>query len=384
MRRYDLDWLRVIVFILLIFYHVGMFFVAPDWGWHIKNNITYEWIKYPMLFLNQWRLPILFVISGMGTSYALSKRSAREFATERTKKLVLPLIFGMLVVVPPQVYVEKISKGLIFGSYFDFWPSQAFIGEYPVGNLSWHHLWFLPYLFLFSLVLIPAFMFLRKNPNHSILKTTAKLSSKKWGLYWFIVPLYFIEAFIEPFFEETHALIGDWFVIINSMTLFFIGFLLISVKDTFWKTVEENRKTYLGCGIIGFTALLSIITLFEDGYERHFIEALISVFSFWSWILTLFGYASKYLNKPSKALSYCNEAVYPFYILHQTITVIIGYFLMNWNWNFLIKFSILTIGTFISSWIIYEFLIRRMTIIRPLFGLHKNKKVNFPLILFKK
>lgn len=374
MRRYDLDWLRVIVFILLIFYHVGMFFVAPDWGWHIKNNITYGWIKFPMLFLNQWRLPILFVISGMGTSYALSKRTAREFATERTKKLLLPLIFGMLVVVPPQVYVEKLSKGVIFGSYFDFWPSQAFIGEYPVGNLSWHHLWFLPYLLLFSLVLIPAFMFLRKNPNHSILKTTTKLSSKKWGLYWFIVPLYFIEAFIEPFFEETHALIGDWFVIINSMTLFFIGFLLISVKETFWKTVEENRKTYLRCGIIGFTTLLTITTLFEDGYERHFIEALISVFSFWSWILTLFGYASKYLNKPSKALSYCNEAVYPFYILHQTITIIIGYFLMNLHWNFLIKFSILTIGTFIFSWIIYEFLIRRLTIIRPLFGLLKTKK----------
>lgn len=147
MRRYDLDWLRVIVFVLLIFYHVGMFFVAPDWGWHIKNNITYEWIKYPMLFLNQWRLPILFIISGMGTSYALSRRTAWEFAAERTKKLLLPLIFGMLVIVPPQVYVEKISKGSIQGSYFEFWPSQAFIGEYPVGNLSWHHLWRIYYCF---------------------------------------------------------------------------------------------------------------------------------------------------------------------------------------------------------------------------------------------
>lgn len=374
MRRYDLDWLRVIVFILLIFYHVGMFFVAPDWGWHIKNNITYEWIKFPMLFLNQWRLPILFVISGMGTSYALSKRTAREFAFERTKKLLLPLIFGMLVIVPPQVYVEKISKGLIYGSYFDFWPAHAFIGKYPIGNLSWHHLWFLPYLLLFSLILIPAFVFLRKYSNHGILKTTAKISSKKWSLYWFIVPLYFIEAFIEPFFEETHALIGDWFVIINSITLFIIGFLLISVKETFWKTVENNRKTYLQCGIIGFTTLIIIITLFEDGYVRHFIEALISVFSFWSWILTLFGYASKYLNKPTKVLSYCNEAVYPFYILHQTITVILGYFIMNLQWNFISKFSFLTLGTFILSWIIYEFLIRRWLTIRPLFGLQNAKK----------
>jgi len=351
-----------------------MFFSAPDECWHIKNTITDEWITYPMLFLHQWRLQILFVISGMGTSYALSKRSAGEFATERIKKLLLPLIFGMLVIVPPQVYFEKISKGIIQGSYFDFWPSQAFIGEYPVGNLSWHHLWFLPYLLLFSLILIPVFIFLRNNPNHLILSITAKISSSRLGLYWFIVPLYLIEAFVEPFFEETHALVGDWFVIINSITLFFIGFLLISVKETFWKTVEDNRKTYLQSGIIGFTLFISIITLFEDGYIRHFIEALISVFSFWSWILTLFGFASKHLNKPSKVLTYCNEAVYPFYILHQTVTVVLGYFIMNLDWSFLSKFSILTLGTFAISWFIYEFLIRRWLKIRPLFGLQNVKK----------
>jgi glucan biosynthesis protein C len=374
MRRYDLDWLRVIVFGLLIFYHVAMFFVAPDWEWHIKNNITYEWIKYPMLFLNQWRLPILFVISGMGTSYALSKRTAAQFAFERTKKLLLPLIFGMLVIVPPQVYLEKFSKGIITGSYLDFWPAQAFIGEYPEGNLSWHHLWFIPYLLLFSLVLIPVFIYLRNNPNNAILRTTTKISNTRWGLYWCIVPLYLIEAFVEPFFEETHALVGDWFVIINSITLFFFGFLLISVKETFWKTVENNRETYLKCGIIGFTLLMVIITAFEDSYARHFTEALIKVFSFWSWILTLFGYASRYLNKPSKTLSYCNEAVYPFYILHQTITVILGYYLMNLQWNFFYKYSIMCVGTFFLSWVIYEFLIRRWFLIRPFFGLHNAKK----------
>jgi len=373
MRRYDLDWLRVIVFLLLIFYHVGMFFVAPDWGWHIKNNITYEWVKYPMLFLNQWRLPILFVISGMGTSYALSKRTAIQFALERTKKLLLPLIFGMLVIVPPQVYLEKLSKGKITGSYLDFWPSQAFIGTYPEGNLSWHHLWFIPYLLLFSLVLIPAFIFLRNHPNHIILKKTAQICATKWGLYWFIIPLYLVESFIEPFFKETHALIGDWFVIINSCTLFFYGFLLISVKDAFWKTVQEHRANYLKCGIIGFSVLIFTITAFEDGYIRHFTEALIKVFSFWSWILTLFGYAAKYLNKPSKVLTYCNEAVYPFYILHQTITVIIGYFLMNLQWNSFYKFTIMCVGTFAFSWIIYEFLIRRWFLIRLFFGLHNKK-----------
>jgi len=275
--------------------------------------------------------------------------------------------------------------------FFVFWPLRAFIGRFPAGNLSWHHLWFIPYLLLFSLVLYPVFMFLRNNPNNFILRTTEKISNTKWVLYWFIVPLYLIEALIEPFFEETHALIGDWFVIINSITLFFFGFLLISVKKTFWKTVEANRKTYLKCGIIGFILLMFIfITAFEDGYARHFTEALIKVFSFWSWILTLFGYASKYLNKPSRTLAYCNEAVYPFYILHQTITVILGYYLMNLQWNSFLKFSIMSIGTFLLSWIIYELLIRRRFLIRPLFGLHNKKKypnlsfiINPPVLSYK-
>ena len=134
MRRHDLDWLRVLVFGLLIFYHVGMFFVP--WGFHIKNNVIYEEIKWPMLFLNQWRLPILFVISGMGTYYALSKRTGGRFAGERITRLLIPLVAGMLLVVPPQVYIERLAHGQFSGSYFDFWPSRAFAGIYPEGNLS--------------------------------------------------------------------------------------------------------------------------------------------------------------------------------------------------------------------------------------------------------
>lgn len=120
MRRYDLDWLRVIVFGLLIIYHVGMFFVP--WDFHLKNNVIYEWITFPMLFLNQWRLPILFVISGMGTWYALGKRNAWQFSGERIKRLLLPLVFGMIFIIPPQVYLERLAKGQFTGSYFDFWP----------------------------------------------------------------------------------------------------------------------------------------------------------------------------------------------------------------------------------------------------------------------
>jgi glucans biosynthesis protein C len=371
-RRYDLDWLRVIAFSLLIVYHVGMFFVP--WGWHIKNNEIYPGLRLPMAFINQWRLPLLFLISGMGTYYALSSRSASGFMFERVKRLLLPLLVGMLLVVPPQVYFERLDKGQFTGNYFEFWLSQAFVGVYPEGNLSWHHLWFLPYLLLFSLVLIPAFLKLRKHPGGWLFKKLLKLTAKPFGLFWMIIPLYLWESLLEPFFPSTHALIGDWFNLVNYLTFFFYGFLLLCTGDIFWKSVIENRKKYLLTGIIIFSIQAGIWFLLEDSVVVHFVEALVKVTNIWAWILALSGFAAAYLNRPGKALRYANEAVYPFYILHQTVTIAIGYYLMRQPWDFSLKFSLLLFGTFGISWLIYEFGIRRWKLIRPLFGL-KNQKI---------
>ncbi len=373
MRRYDLDWLRVIVFGLLIFYHVGMFFVP--WSFHIKNNVIYPDIRWPMLFLNQWRLPILFVISGMGTYYALSKRSGWQFARERIIRLFLPLIVGMLFIVPPQVYFERLSNNEFEGGYFDYWPAQAFAGVYPEGNLSWHHLWFLPYLLLFSLIFIPAFLYLRKHPQATLLKWSRKLLSTSFGLYLFIIPLYIWEALVEPFFPSTHALVGDWFNIINFITFFFYGFLLISIGDGFWATIMRHRRKYLYYGLLGFSLLMGLRVLFEDSTLVHFIEALFKVFNLWSWIVCIMGYAAAYLNRSNSVLLYANQAVYPFYILHQTIMITIGYYLIDLDWGFWPKFSLLVLGTFGGAWIIYEFGIRRWRWIRPLFGLTSRKLV---------
>ncbi len=367
MRRNDLDWLRVIVFGLLIFYHVGMFFVP--WDFHIKNHNIYPALKWPMYFLNQWRLPILFMISGMGTYYALSKRSGGQFAKERTIRLLIPLIFGMLLIIPPQVYFERLFRGQFTGTYFDFWPSHAFTGVYPEGNLSWHHLWFLPYLLLFSLLLIPAFLYLRKHPDAKLLVRIRKLSAKAFGLYWLIFPLFLWESLLEPFFPPTHALIGDWFNIVNYITFFFYGFLLISAGNVFWENIMLYRKKYLYCGLLGFGLLTSIRLLFEDSIPVHFTEASLKIFNLWSWILCIMGYAAAYLTRRSPFLSYANEAVYPFYILHQTITIAIGYYLANLDWGFLPKFFIMVAGTFGGAWLVYEFGIRRWRWIRPLFGL---------------
>ena len=381
MRRHDLDWLRVLVFGLLIFYHVGMFFVP--WGWHIKNNVIYTWLIYPMLFLNQWRLPILFIISGMGTYYALGKRSGGQFIWERIRRLFIPLAIGMILIVPPQVYIERIANGQFDGSYFEFWPALAFQGIYPEGNMSWHHLWFLPYLLLFSILLAPVFLYLRKNPNNAFLSWIRKRVRSPWGIFIFITPLYFPESLLEPFFPSTHALIGDWFNLVNYGLMFFFGFVLIAVQDEFWTLVKKNRRRFLFAGILAFTAFLVLILATEDSIIRHFTEAFLKVTNLWLWVLICFGYAATYLNKPSYTLSYANESVYPFYILHQTVTIGLAYYLIDLDWGLFTKGMILLIGTFGISWLLYEFLIRRIKWIRPLFGLRLTSRIGKPQPLVK-
>lgn len=368
MRRYELDWLRVLVFGLLIFYHVGMFFVP--WEFHIKNNVIYDELVWPMRFVNQWRLPILFVISGMGTFYALSTRSGWRFAGERVTRLLIPLVFGMLVVVPPQVYFERLAKGQFIGGYFDFWPSLAFIN----GNLTWNHLWFLPYLLIYSVFLIPVFLYFRRHPDNPFFRWLSRLTAKPFGLFVFLVPIYLLYTFVRPFFPVTHALTDDWFTFSNYLILFFFGFVLTGIDETFWPAARQNRRAHLYIALFTFTVYAFLHAFVEHTVTMHFIRTVFKVTYLWAAILTLFGYASTYLHKTNRFLTYSNEAVYPLYILHQTITITIGYYLMELDWGFWSKASIMVLGTFGISLFLYEFIIRRVVWFRPFFGLKSNQR----------
>ncbi|PHN03143.1 acyltransferase family protein [Flavilitoribacter nigricans] len=371
-RRYDLDWIRVIVFGLLIFFHIGMFF--NSWGWHIKNNVIYDWLYLPMGFLSQWRLTALFLISGMGTYFALSYRSGKVFARERLIRLGIPFLFGTLVLIAPQVYVERLVEGQFTGSYFEFYPIEFFKGIYPTGNFSWHHLWFLPYLLTYTLLLAPLFLYFRRHPENRFLNWCRKQIRKKYGLFLFIIPLYFPEAFIEPFFNVTHAYYGDWFAHAHYGIIFFYGFLFMLLREDFWAALDRLKQPALIIGLVTFSLLAGVFWQIEDGVIVHFTEAAVKVTNCFMWLVVIFGYGAKYLNRPSPLLAYCNRAVYPFYIFHQTLIIIFAYFLIEKEWSLGVKFTILTVATFFSCWGLYE-LVRRFKLGRILFGIKEKKAV---------
>jgi len=379
MRRYDIDGLRVIVFGLLIFYHAGVFFVPGSFHSTYPFMESYDWLQYPMFFLNRWRLPLLFVISGMGTFFSISKRSGGGFAKERIVRLFIPLVAGLLFIAPPQVYLERLFKGQFSGNYFEFWPSQAYIGIWPEGNFSWCHLWFLPYLLLFSLVLIPVFLYLLKYPQAWIIRKTRCLAAKRFGLFVPVIPLLLWERFLQPHFPQTNALWGDWYNVVNYGTLFFYGFMLMTIKDVLWENLIKNRRIYLITGTVAYALLMYLWLGIGSFQKKSDIWNIAISVNVWSWILVMISYAAAYLNKPSRQLSYANEAVYPFYILHQPVLLFLAYYLKNVEVSFFAKFSIMAVGTFGISWIIYEFGVRRFAWIRPLFGMKRKKsKINKP------
>lgn len=364
-RRYDIDWIRVLVFDILIIFHVGMFF--NTWDWHIKNNELVDWLTYPMIFSSEWRIPILFVVSGIGTKFALSFRSGNEYVKERFTRLFIPLLVGIFVTVSPQVYLERVADGSFEGSFLAFFP-HFFDGIYPQGNFSWHHLWFLPYLLVMSLVATPLFLILRKKDNPFVGWLQRLFEKSVWSIYLFIIPLFLTEIVLRPYFPITHAFWGDWYAMVYYFFLFLSGFILIRIGEPFWKSVHQLRWAALSIGVLAFSLMMWGMT---NNFRPPILGELVKTINMWSWIIAIFGFAAQYLNKESSIVKYRNEAVYPFYIFHQVITVIIGFYLMDSPMPVFWKFVIMTVGTFGGSWILLE-MVKRVRFLRPLFGL-KNR-----------
>jgi glucan biosynthesis protein C len=146
-RKYYIDWIRVLAFFLLIFFHCAMPFVI--YGWEVKNQEKSLGLSRLIWWMHQWRLPLLFFISGVGIYYSLKRRSVIAFAGERVVRLFIPLAFAMLLMIPLQVYFEKLQEGLIKGSYAKFYPTVWSFVPYPQGTLNWSHMWFVVDLLVF-------------------------------------------------------------------------------------------------------------------------------------------------------------------------------------------------------------------------------------------
>jgi hypothetical protein len=368
-RLYFLDWLRVLAFGLLVFYHTGLIFV--DWGFHISNDVFSESLKFPMLFVNQWRLPLLFFVSGAGIYFALGKRTAGVFAKERFTRIFIPLLFGMFVVVPPQLYLEWKHQEIFSGTYWEFYPLFF-------QHITWNHLWFLVYLFTFTFLALPLFLYLRSDVGKRISSRITSLLSGKIYLLMLVLPLFLVELWLRTAWPDNRNLVSDWYNFVFYFLLMMYGYLFAS-SPTLWVEMEVNRKIYLLVGLVSFSVIYfgwhqPGVNFLETMDGGKYLLDLFKCINILAWIFCFLGFSRRYLNKDSSTLRYLNKAVYPFFILHQTVLIFIGFYVVQLDANIAAKFSIIVAGTFLLTLLAYELILRRIGIVALLLGVTNKKK----------
>ena len=180
-----------------------------------------------MIFLHYWRMPLLFMISGAGTWYALKNISPGRYLLERSRRLLVPLAAGIFILVPVQVYIEKIDQ---YSSLLAYYP-HMFEGIYPEGNFSWHHLWFIAYLFVIALIITPFLNMLRSTRFMAFVGNLEHIFVKPFGLNIVIIPLLISQVILRNYFElDTHSLVDDWASFTSYLIYFLAGFILLPVK----------------------------------------------------------------------------------------------------------------------------------------------------------
>lgn len=379
-RQAYLDWLRILAVLCVLFFHCAMPYVA-EWSWHLKSKETSHMLLEFNDFTHRFRMPLLFFISGTVSYYMLQRRSGGSFIGLRFRRLFIPLLMGMLIIVPPQIYMERLTQGFK-GNFWSFYPTVFTTGTYPNGNLSWHHLWFICYLLVYDIVFAPVFVWLISAKGKAVLQK-ANWMAKGTFIYLLIIPGVLVYTFMVMKFPETNMLVNDYAFLLYWLFFVLAGFICIA-NPAFMDSLERNRRISL---TIAFTGTLLINYLRWNKLEpwlvytdyKHapgtFVFLAISAVIAWMWVFAIVGYGKKYLNRKSPVLPYLNEAVYPFYIMHQTVIVILTYYLIQTADGIGLKYFFTVIVTFVISMGIFHLFIRPFGVMRFLFGMKPRQRV---------
>lgn len=372
-HRHDfLDWLRVMAIAVLIFFHTGMIFVG--WGWHIQNTDVIDSLRLPMDISHRLRMPVLFVIAGAGLWFAAKRRTGMQLVHERTLRLLVPVIVGMVLIVPPQVYLERLHRGQWSGDYLTFFFDRVLLFQpYPAGDTSWHHLWFIVYLFVYALLLIPIITLIRAR--------TPRLKPGMW-IYALGLLLGLNEALLKPHFPESHNLVSDWYTFNHYLLLTGYG-VMLARSASGWDWLASHRWQSL---IASSLLTLFIFTGFEAGWfaRNTAADSLLATTFTWWWLMVMFGFGKRYLSFSNRWLVWARDASYPIYILHQTVIVALAYAIVQRPWQPWTKYWIVLIATFVICVLVYEVFIRRFAVSRWAFGMKadpthaKSRSANAP------
>lgn len=372
-RQHFLDWLRVLAFAYLVLYHTGMMFV--EWDFHIESGHDSAFLRSIMMLSSNWRLDLLFLVSGVAISVMMTKMTIVQFLWQRIVKLFVPATFAIAVIVTPQAYYEALFKDLIEPGYWQFWTNEYFTFSWLDGMIApfptYNHMWYVVYLFTYTLVLVPLFLFINTEIGINTLSKLENWLCKGIRLLWIPYILYLSVFFLTGHNNITHAINDDWFGHFIYAYILILGVLFVRMPKC-WQAFEDIRYWSL---CLALTSYAVILIKYNWNTPLNVIQwDLVEMIIKWSWVATLVGFARYCLNHTNNALKYCNSIVYPFFILHQTVTIIIGYYIIDWGLSGPMEFMLIAIGTYVISLLLIELIIKKSDILRLLFGLKLKKK----------
>lgn len=348
-RRHDIDWLRIGALFLLIIYHISISF--QSWGYLIgfvqsPDSLPQIWTAMEML--NVWRIPILFVIGGMGVWFAMRRRDGGELIRERATRLLIPLAVGYVLLCPLTVISTQLY----------YWRDLSY--EPNVG-----HLWFLVNLFAYVVLLLPILLYLKRKPQNLWFRFTAALGKFPPALILLAAPLALEAWWMQP---ETYALFAmTWHGFAFGAICFFFGFTFAAMGERFWKSLEWMRFPFL----LAAAGLYAIRVIFREGeaWEEENPVHWRSAIETWCWILGWLGFASRHFRVPSARLTYLNQAVFPVYILHLPVQSAVANYILPTMFPPSLKLALVILFTLVICFALYEVVIRRVFFLRPMFGM---------------
>jgi glucans biosynthesis protein C len=368
-RLHYVDWLRVLAVLLLFPFHTSRVFNYGE-PFYVKSAYLSMLLSYTLGFINEWHMPLLFLLAGASSYFSLGKRSGRTFVRERFVRLGVPLVFGVLVLVPPQTYIGARFNAGYTGTYWQYLTSLDFLrwniqngGDY-YGGFGLGQLWFILFLLVFSLIALPFLIWGRGRGAERIPAWARRLARPAW---WLLPPA------ILFFAEAMPAFFGKEFV--YDLAFFALGYVVIA-DDSFSESAEKRWPVALPLGAVLCGAWL-LAGPWRDSLPDPSVQLAIANYlgmvGVWTILIGFLGVGRRYLDAPSGVLSYLAEASYPVYILHQTAIVLVAWVVVTWPVGLALQWiAVLGISVAIT-FALYEG-VRRVGVLRWLFGMRPTAK----------
>jgi len=392
-----IDWLRFLVVLSLAPFHAAISFTAMG-SVYIYDTPVRDILlsgSTPIgvgplvlteftVFMDNWFMSLLFFVSGVGAVFSLRKRSGAQFMGERWNRLLLPFLLGMLLVVSFQSWLGALSFGNFSGSFFAFIPlfftswNSNWGRPWYLGNFNWGHLWFLLYLFVFSALALPLFLYIRRKGEGSRLISIARrfaTACLSTAMPLILLPALWtglLEAILRPGWPGSFNLYNDWAVFTLNFSFFLSGYIAGSVPELL-QAIEKHRPAALILGIAAFLARIATyaVTPVPDGYNTANVVAQpFRGIAAYGLVMAALGYGQHYLNMQGKLLGIARDLSFPLYILHYAPLTVATYLLLNSGFSIWTRWILAVVASW-SFVALFTFVARFIPVVRDFFNIRQ-------------